>query len=500
MPFIMSTGTKKPDPELRKMIRSHVMKGKNRGRILRPNYQKAVELEVIVDPDGNIPKLDNGGSWSLVVPEYLPAIPRNIGSDLSLIRFADEIDEPTVNTIIEFSTIAKKALFPLESCIDFGPKKREWMEDLTKDAAYLHAMAFSAQGYFDLRRGRAPSTSSALTDPHVVKTLRLLRERLETVDHGDMMQFLAKTAAIVLCLAFHAHLTGDYYAARHHINGLRRIVDLSGGFGVLKHNAKAIVEVLRCDIGMALHSGTRPVFFSDLEREPYWPYPDFAAHACDPAWPLLNAVEDEPFLGILDGEIATAWRVTKRFSTLLNHAADTRSKLPQDYLLDTMASVAYRLLHKSSLFPRSSLDEAMRLGILVFVSNIFLQWAGVRLPYTHFPAAYRDCLVNLNLKSLDLSLSIPTISDDSSDVSNPPPLWSSQLLLWLLTIGRISIFDSSDGDRWLKPWLRVNLDLCGVRSWSAMRGVLDSFMWVGIVHDVPGKSLFDSTMSASPSS
>ncbi|KAI1461932.1 hypothetical protein F4805DRAFT_188175 [Annulohypoxylon moriforme] len=509
MPFINSTGTKKPDPELRKLIRSHVMKGKNRGRILRPNYQKSVELEVIVEPDRKTPKIDNEGSWGLVVPEYLPTIPRKVGSELSLTRFADKIDEPTVNTIIEFSTIAKKALFPLESCINFGPKTRAWLEALTVDAAYLHAMAFSAQGYFDLRCGRAPSNSTALTDPHVVKTLRLLRERLETVNHGDMMQFLSRTASIVLCLAFQAHMTGDFHAARHHIVGLRRIVDLAGGFEALRDNAKVVVEILRCDIGMALHSGTHPLFFSDLAREPYWPYPNFSAHASDPSWPPLDSVEDEPFLEILDADIATAWRVTKRFAILVNHAAEMQSKLPQDYLLDTMASVTYRLLHKSSQFPPNSLDEAMRLGILVFGSSIFLQWAGVRLPYTHFPAVYRDCLVNLNLKSLDLlphtRTGTPTpgdhdssSSDDGNNVSSSPPLWSSQLLLWLLTIGHISIFDSSDGDTWLKPWLRVNLDLCGVRSWSAMRGVLGSFMWVGIVHDVPGKSLFNSTMSTSP--
>ncbi|XDG06854.1 hypothetical protein ABKA04_006469 [Annulohypoxylon sp. FPYF3050] len=480
----MSTGSKKPDPELRKLIRSHVMK----------------ELEVIVDPAENVQNLGDEGSWSLVVPEYLPIIPKKVGNEFSLTRFADTIDEGSISAIIEFSTMAKKILFPLESCINFGPKTRAWMEALTVDAAYLHAMAFSAQGYFDLRCGRAPSNSAALTDPHVVKTLRLLRERLSMADHGDMMDFLSNTASIVLCLAFHAHLTGDFHAARHHIAGLRRIVDLVGGFEALRRdNAKVIVEVLRCDISLALHSGAEPLFFSDPAREPYWPYPDFSDHATDPTWPKLNTMEDEPFLGLLDADVATAWRVTKRFTLLVNHAAETQSKLPKEYLLDTMASVTYRLLHKATLFPRNSLNEAMRLGILVFGSGIFLQWAGVRLPYTYFPAAYRDCLVNLNLKSLDLPFSAlaPVADDDSSP---PPPPWSSRLLLWLLTIGHISVFNSSDADTWLKPWLRVNLDLCGVRSWSAMRDVLSSFMWVGVVQDVPGKSLFNSTMSMNPRS
>ncbi|KAK9261203.1 hypothetical protein V1519DRAFT_446154, partial [Lipomyces tetrasporus] len=39
-------------------------------------------------------------------------------------------------------------------------------------------------------------------------------------------------------------------------------------------------------------------------------------------------------------------------------------------------------------------QPAIRLGLLAFSSSIFLQWRDVRLSYVHFPATYRDCLVN----------------------------------------------------------------------------------------------------------
>ncbi|KAI1097272.1 hypothetical protein F4804DRAFT_183348 [Jackrogersella minutella] len=502
MPFIVSTGAKL-DPELRKFVRSHVMQGKNRGRILRPRYQKSVELNVKESNKGTSSKDDECADESQA-PAYPPTIPNRVGSDLSFMPLADTMDESTVSVIIEFSTIAKKALFPLESCINFGPRTKAWMEALSVDPAYLNAMAFSAKSYFDLKRGDMSSSGPAVADPHVVKTLRLLRERLELPAHGDMTQFLSGTAAVVLCLAFHAHIVGEYEAARHHMLGLRRIVDLGGGLSGLKDNVKVIVEILRCDIGMALHSGFKPIFFADLEQEPYWPYPDYSLYVYDSTSVIFtSSVEEEIFLSILEPDVAIAWRVIKQFTVYVNHAAVTGFKLPKEALLDSMASVMYRLLHKSSLFARGSFDEAVRLGLLAFSSSIFLQWAGVRLPYTHFPAVYRDCLVNLDLESADSSLAsassartlAPAVDESGG---NPPSPWSSRLLIWLLTVGYISILDSSDGDAWLKPWLRVNLELCEMRSWPAMHHVLNSFMWAKPVHDSPGEALFNSTMSLSP--
>lgn len=230
-------------------------------------------------------------------------------------------------------------------------------------------------------------------------------------------------------------------------------------------------------MGMALHSGTKPVFFSDLVREPYWPYPDFVLYG------ITADPEDEPLLATLDTELATAWRTMKQFCTLVNRAAAAGRKLPKEDLLDAMASVMYRLLHMC--FARGSPSEVVRLGLLAFCSSVFLQWASVRLPYTHFPTMYRDNFVNLEF---------PAPDNDYSGTNNFP---TPQLLLWLLTVGAVSLFGGVDNEAWLKPWLRVNLELCGIDSWPAMCAVLDSFMWVGVVQDASGKAVFDSTMSSS---
>jgi hypothetical protein len=42
--------------------------------------------------------------------------------------------------------------------------------------------------------------------------------------------------------------------------------------------------------------------------------------------------------------------------------------------------------------------------------------------------------------------------------------------------------------------LLVNIRLCEIDSWIKMQDLLMSFMWIGLVHDKPGKGLFNLTV------
>ncbi|KAI8965291.1 hypothetical protein F5Y11DRAFT_344733 [Daldinia sp. FL1419] len=476
MPFIVSTSTKKPDPEMRKFIRSHVMMGKNRGKILRPKYNQAGGWSNHQSSHNSRSRPGPEEEYDEDSPIILTpvTVPQRVGGDLSFVRFADTIEDSRVSVILEFSSIAKKVLFPLEPYIAFAAREKSgWMEALTIDAAYLHALAFSTQAYFDLLSGRTLSRGSTSAYPHMLKALRLLRERLDA-EQDVAVKSSFSTAAVVLCLAFHAHITGEHGTARHHMLGLRKIVDLRGGLTGLG-NTKLVIELLRCDMGMALNNGTKPIFFSDLVQEPYWPYPDFTQYNITPN------PEDEPF-PTLDTELAIVWCNMKQFCALVNHTAAAGHKLSEEILLDSMASVMYRLLH--TCFARGSLSEVVRLGLLAFCSSVFLQWTSVRLPYTYFPAVYRDNLMNLEFLIADC------------DYTNTDSFSVPRLLVWLLMVGAVSAFDGPDSETWLKPWLRVNLELCDIDSWSTMRAVLDSFMWIGLVQDTLTRSIFESAMSS----
>lgn len=139
--------------------------------------------------------------------------------------------------------MARKLLFPLEACMVFERRDEAWLQPLAWDAAYLHAMVFTTQDYFaSLSPATSPSSRQQQTLSHSLATLRLLRERLAT----DNQHMLAdSTVAAVLALAAHAHFAGDLQSARHHLDGLRRIVLLKGGTSAFRNNPKLLVEIFR---------------------------------------------------------------------------------------------------------------------------------------------------------------------------------------------------------------------------------------------------------------
>ena len=109
MHFVVSTGTEKPDPELRKLIRSHVMLGKNRGKILPTRKRKPKGSEptssssdpsppIASDPDEEAEAryfASSTASHSLPV-----AVPRALGSGMSTICFADALEPGTIEVVL----------------------------------------------------------------------------------------------------------------------------------------------------------------------------------------------------------------------------------------------------------------------------------------------------------------------------------------------------------------------------------------------------------------
>lgn len=84
MNFLVSTGpVEKHNVEVRKLIRTHVMIGKNRGRVLPPRKKKK-----------NVTPLNES---SPILPV---AISRKFGSDLSAVQFAENVTPEAVDSIL----------------------------------------------------------------------------------------------------------------------------------------------------------------------------------------------------------------------------------------------------------------------------------------------------------------------------------------------------------------------------------------------------------------
>ncbi|KAK0701121.1 hypothetical protein B0H67DRAFT_595870 [Lasiosphaeris hirsuta] len=462
--FVVSTDIGKPDPNLRKFIRSHAGQEPGQTHPHRARKRKGVQ-----DASPNSPSHPESDA------SLLPVIALSqFGSAVSGISFPDGVEPREVEVVLRFSPIAKRVLFALESCILFERRAEDWVAPLVADAAFLHTMIFMAQYYFDTvvpGHSRSPQLSQKAL-PHFLRTVKLLRDRF---DHGDDQARLSfPTAAAIMGLAGHAHMTGDSKSARNHISGLSKIARLKGGVAAMRCNTKLFVDILRADLGIALHSGGKPVFFNDAQfPEPFLPYPDLAPllNLQTPArwYPTRHSLASH--LASPDASLAQAWRALSEFSAVINFAADSGQLITTDHLLDTMGSAMYRLLDMQGGFAAGSSDEVVRLGLLAFASSTFLQWKYLGGSYAHLSAALREALARVTVLQL-------------------PP----KVVVWLVMVGAASVFGEAD-DGWLRPMLLLNIRLCDVCSWSEMRDMLDSLMWIGMLYDKAGKRLYDSIVS-----
>lgn len=96
----------------------------------------------------------------------------------------------------------------------------------------LHFTAFALEGLvYRLTQG-GDNTASTTAMLHFEKGIRLLRERLLGTD--DNLKVSRPTISVVLKLALAAHLEGDHQSSLHHVEGLRRMMDLRGGLRIFR--------------------------------------------------------------------------------------------------------------------------------------------------------------------------------------------------------------------------------------------------------------------------
>jgi hypothetical protein len=292
----------------------------------------------------------------------------------------------------------------------------------------------------------------------------LLRERF-TYDN-DPLQLSDSTIAAVMALAAHAYWTGDMNSARHHTAGVCKLVRLRGGVSSFAGTIKLLVEVLRCDLGITLDCGSKPIFF----RHSTIPYPDLE--------PLLalraNHTERArlvPLTSIIEVDhcLAQIWEVLASFCSLINFVIETKQRITTEIFFETMTSTMYRLLDMN--FQTGSRDESIRLGLLALASGIFLHWKGLGKSYPDFATKLRRCLSDLK-------------------TSTVPP----DLQLWLIMIGSITVLDAADNE-WAKSLLSKHIKRSEIRTWPEMRQVLHSCMWIGFVFEKPGKAMFEASRS-----
>lgn len=201
-------------------------------------------------------------------------------------------------------------------------------------------------------------------------------------------------------------------------------------------------------------------------RQPAELVPDYPERLLPTSDDKLRFQENIHLIGNINDELSTIWKVMRRFCLLVNLGTQTQGRIDPDIICGTMTAVIYRLIHTRSC--TSSLEEVIRLALLAFSQHVFLQWHDMRTPYYESAAAYRNSLVD-------------------RAVGNGI---SSQLIVWLLMVGAVSLFELSD-ETWLKESLGEHGRRCELTTWKEMQEMLKSFMWIPLLDENRGMHVFE---------
>ncbi|KAH8427060.1 uncharacterized protein LDX57_004778 [Aspergillus melleus] len=403
-PFIVTTSLGRPNRATRKIIRSHVMRGKNSSKRVGAEvvYGSWINGPLSAKPEG-MSKAEETGLW---IPQ-----PRTVCLDLETFTFADQIKPYMLELIFKFFTILKQSVYPIEFCLEFDPKSSVWYKYLLSDAACHHSLLWMTQSYFDWIQGYSLSPTALF---HEAKTLQLLQCRINDPDSA----LNDTTIAVVVTLVMVSALVGHVSVVKKHMQGLNKIIALRGGMKELEKNAQLQIKVCRADLCTALLTGNKPFFFSEgMSWQPY------LARPAD-----INDFLSTHFAGCnIDKRLAGVAADLRRFSISTNLAFATGRKIAGEVYQETLISTQYRLATLN--FDPEDINELLRLGLL-------------------------------------------------------------RIGLWLMISGLVAAVTQEDDDV-LLPLLRERCRESGQPSWTEVRSILKSVMWIDALQDKSGRQVYD---------
>ncbi|KAK8003548.1 SET domain-containing protein [Apiospora arundinis] len=445
----------------RRLIRSHVMKGKNTGKSLPPRkrhrgttpVKRTLDTSIVSTTKGMDPRLMVYGETRILELISL------YWSDLSLISFAHELTPESRPLIHQWFTFVSQAMYPPQFCQKYDLVGTLWFGLALQDEAYCHLMLAMAASMASFSLGESRLTPLIMT--HLARTYQIINKRLsgpEALSDGSI--------AVVTSLAMHEDLHQQQSTAMVHFQGLRRMVELRGGmrhlFSVERHIGQ---KVWRLDIEFALHTGSdihfhdnnipSSVVIDGLRKDrrvykrnhiPQW--------LCDTSTGLLDIALDA-----ID------------FTEFLNTRSIGNKLFALDYT-DALLALTGSLLQVAPVAGKlpQGRDNLMHKSLLTYMVT--------------FRPEYGRRLAKYNLLGRGLR--------SSAQAFRPSTAFDHELLLWALYCGGIQVFDESKDLDWLSSMVTRACEHLSLHTWAETRNVLRKVAWIPSVHDEAGETLWKS--------
>ncbi|KAF5680487.1 Argininosuccinate synthase [Fusarium circinatum] len=497
--FIDNDSTQKPGA--RKAIRSHVMKGKNLGRTIQGRGKRHAASQV-----NNLHKSPDLSRSNVSVEERRKSLDdavNNVGNDLLFPEILDTDTDTTYSInnpysgkeytyfsfpvqftpsmryyVYEFHTAICNIIYPFAFCRPTDEIGSPWFRYMVADqacnslvfpfaslpltgAAGLHCLLAMAATYLNILRNiPTPSVESIEATRHFSQALHLMNPRLSQPSAAQQ----DSNIAIIISLAIHSNITQNLTASAMHLQGLDSILAFRpGGISDIRECNRALLhKICRTDIELAVAQGTRTRFGNaGLTAEAAGPM-----SARNLAYPLNQMSE-------------LLRQVTRELLALCRRPG--KAKMSGLQYQDVLISMWQRLVDFAPLSgtrPQDLMDDVWQLALLAFLVTV--TWSASHLKSVHCKLLHK--LLKEHIESR-------VLLEKGEEYR---PLW-----FWVVLVYGLSL-TNGNCDTLVLDELREASELLGITKWEVSRAKVKSFPWIGIVHDVPGRALWEVAVISVP--
>ncbi|KAH6708293.1 hypothetical protein EV126DRAFT_408595 [Verticillium dahliae] len=493
--FLTVDANGQPAARDRKLIRSHVMRGKNTrtrglpGRMKSRGQTIAMESERSQHASGGnnhseeSPQAQarheslNSTVHALARIGHQGMIPR-AANVFTFIKFPEDISSTSRTLLCTYFSHLKDTMYPIGRHSLADSTNAYWFHWTQLDLAYLHSILYTTSFFYDNLKGE----QSKRTEFHSYRTIQELNKQL-----ADPTTALTdSTTTVVMGMALMAEGFGDVESAHLHITGLKQIVALRGGMKSfanrpqLESKLRRQVFALACQVqpimiwstlltmnarraGLVYHicTGASPAFHQDAASFD-------SAFDCSPELTNLKPSDTSCFsrsrsvARALERRLYIIWKDVQGLSQLINDSHESGQKIREMSLEDLMTSVQSRLL-MLTYTDSNSLPELLRLSLLAFLTTVFWSFPGIKFEYPHLVHQLRQ----------------------ACQAYTPATAGESYLFAWALMVGATSVFHDLD-HTWLRKRLRPLIPENLGTTWSEVQNSLRQVMWIESIHDGPG--------------
>ncbi|KAG5793061.1 hypothetical protein H9Q69_007901 [Fusarium xylarioides] len=480
--FIDNESTQKPGA--RKAIRSHVMKGKNLGRTIQGrgkrhaapqlnNLHKSPDLSKrdvsVEETRKNIDGAVNNVVNALLFPEitdtdadteYSMNNPYS-GKEYTYFSFPVQFTPSMRYYVYEFHTAICNIIYPYAFCRPTDEIGSPWFRYMVADQACLHCLLAMAATYLNILRNiPTPSIESIEATRHFSQALRLMNPRLSQPSAAQE----DSNIAIIISLAIHSNITQNLTASAMHLQGLDSILTfrLGGISDIRECNRPLLHKICRTDIELAVAQGTSTRFGNA----------GLTAAAAGPmsarnlAFPLNQMSE-------------LLRQVTRELLALCRRPGKAKmSGLQYQYVLISMWQRLVDFAPLGGTRPQDLMDDVWQLALLAFLVTV--TWSASHLKSVHCKLLHK--LLRGHVESR-------VLLERGEEYR---PLWFWVVLVYGLSLTNVNC------DTLVLGELRKASELLGIRKWEETKAKVRPFPWINIVHDVPGRALWEVAVVSIP--